>query len=70
MNPDQSRRLVPQFVQLIVVPLDEGKDMDNNTTVIEEEPSGVAIAFLVVRHHVLFFQSLYDFIADGVNLAL
>ena len=48
LNPDYGGCLAPQLVQLIIFPLKESEDVDNNVAIVKKEPSGIYSPLVMV----------------------
>jgi hypothetical protein len=56
-NSDFSASVFPELLQLVIVPCSGPENVDNDSTVIEEDPAGVAGAFFVEREDIFAFEA-------------
>ncbi len=66
-----ARSGAPQAFEVVKEARALREDVDDEGSVVEQNPvGGAAVAFAAGTHHAQFFEALFDFIADGVNLRM
>ena len=59
---------MPEFVEFIIFTFRVTENMDNNITVIKQEPPRIYRTLMVVGHDTSLLQVPLDFITDGAKL--
>ena len=70
LDADDGVHILPELLGLVVIALGLGEYVDNNASVIEQQPSGVCLPLLAVRLYSLFPEGMVYLFVNGFELPL
>jgi len=70
LHPQQNFSFLPELLELVVVPLIRGEQMDNDVAVVDDQPAITGKPFLPALSPMLLLHFLHDGVSQGVKHAV